>query len=107
VIAEKVIQTDDMTIPQGHATGVRQIGRAWVGGQERIKLSFQASVGESERYDEIEIFGVPHIRSRIMGGVHGDVATCSIILNACHSILRTMPGLHTMADIPMITSMGR
>ena len=107
VIAEKTIQTDAMTIPQGHATGVRQIGRAWVNGQERIKLSFQASVGEAESYDEIEIFGIPRIRSRIMGGVHGDVATCSIILNACHSILRTTPGLHTMADIPMITSMGR
>ena len=40
-------------------------------------------------HDEIEIFGTPHIRSRIMGGVNGDV-TCSIILNACHSIRKAM-----------------
>jgi len=107
VIAGRMIQTEAMTIPQGHATGVRQTGRAWVNGEERIRLSFQASVGEPESYDEIEIFGTPHLRSRIMGGVHGDVATCSIILNACHSILRATPGLHTMADVPMITSTGR
>jgi 4-hydroxy-tetrahydrodipicolinate reductase len=62
-------------------------------------LIFQASVGEPDSYDEIEIFGTPHIRSRIMGGVNGDVATCSIILNACHSIRKAMPGLRTMADI--------
>lgn len=107
VIAERFIETDAMTIPQGHAAGVRQVGRAWVDGEEKIRLSFQASVGEDDSYDEIEIFGVPHIRSRILGGVHGDIATCSIILNACHSVLRAVPGLHTMADVPMITSMGR
>ncbi|MEP6648119.1 MAG: dihydrodipicolinate reductase, partial [Saprospiraceae bacterium] len=59
-----------------------------------------------DAYDEIEIFGTPHIRSRILGGVHGDVATCSIILNACRSIIHAAPGLRTMADVPMITSMG-
>ncbi|MBK9982174.1 MAG: hypothetical protein IPP15_07070 [Saprospiraceae bacterium] len=73
----------------GQVAGIRQTGTGIVNGVERIKLTFQASVGELESYDEIEIFGTPHIRSRIMGGVHGDVATCSIILNACHSILKS------------------
>jgi 4-hydroxy-tetrahydrodipicolinate reductase len=106
VIADRMIQTEAMTLISGQAAGVRQIGKGWVDGVEKIKLTFQASVGEPDSYDEIEIFGTPHIRSRIMGGVHGDIATCSIILNACRSILKATPGLRTMADIPMITSVG-
>jgi len=106
VIADRTIQTESLMILSGQVTGVRQTGKAWVKGEEKIRLIFQASVGEPDSYDEIEIFGTPHIRSRIMGGVNGDVATCSIILNACHSITKAMPGLRTMADIPMISSKG-
>jgi hypothetical protein len=106
VIAHRTIQSEAMTIMSGMVAGVRQTGIGWVGGEEKIKLSFQASVGEEDSYDEIEIFGTPHIRSRIMKGVHGDIATCAIILNACKSILKATPGLRTMADIPMITSVG-
>ena len=107
VIADRNMQTDILNIISGQVAGLRQIGRAWVNGEERIRLVFQASVGERDVYDEIEIFGTPHIRSRIMGGVHGDIATCAIILNACSSLLRAAPGLRTMADIPMVTSTGK
>jgi 4-hydroxy-tetrahydrodipicolinate reductase len=106
VIADRTIQSEAMTIHSGMVAGVRQTGVGWVNGEEKIKLSFQASVGEQDSYDEIEIFGIPHIRSRIMKGVHGDIATCAIILNACRSILKATPGLRTMADIPMISSVG-
>jgi hypothetical protein len=106
VISDRTMQTESLLIVSGNVAGVRQTGRAWVKGEEKIRLIFQASVGEPDSYDEIEIFGTPHIRSRIMGGVNGDVATCSIILNACHSILKATPGLRTMADIPMISSKG-
>lgn len=106
VVAERNIETEALQIISGQVAGVRQTGRGFVNGEERIRLSFQAAVGERESYDEVEIFGVPHIRSRIIGGVHGDVATCSIILNACKSVIHAMPGLRTMADVPMITSVG-
>lgn len=106
VIADRNIETEALKIQSGQVAGVRQTGRGIVNGEERIKLSFQAAVGERESYDEVEIFGVPHIRSRIIGGVHGDVATCSIILNACKSVLNAPPGLRTMADIPMVVSVG-
>jgi 4-hydroxy-tetrahydrodipicolinate reductase len=106
VIAERNLETESLKIISGQVAGIRQTGIGIVNGQEKIKLSFEAAVGEPEPYDEIEIFGIPHIRSRIIGGVHGDVATCSIILNACKSILQAAPGLRTMADVPMITSIG-
>jgi len=106
VVADRTIQTEALTVVSGQVAGIRQTGRAWINGEEKIRLSFQASVGEPDSYDEIEIFGIPHFRSRIMGGINGDVATCSIILNSCHSIRKAMPGLRTMADIPMISSKG-
>lgn len=106
VVADRTIETESLHIISGQVAGIRQTGKCFVDGEERIRLTFQASVGEREAYDEIEIFGVPHIRSRIIGGVHGDVATSSIILNACRSVLHAMPGLRTMADVPMITSVG-
>lgn len=106
VIAHRNFQTAALSIMSGNASGIRQTGIGKVNGQEKIKLSFQATVGEEESYDEVEIFGVPHIRTRIMQGIHGDIATCAIILNACKSILKANPGLRTMADIPMITSVG-
>lgn len=106
VIAHRNIETSALNIVSGQASGVRQTGTGIVNGEEKIKLAFQATVGEPEPYDEIEIYGTPHIRSRIMKGIHGDIATCAIILNACKSILNAKPGLRTMADIPMITSTG-
>lgn len=106
VISERNMETESLKIKSGQVAGIRQTGRGYVNGEERIRLSFQASVGEPESYDEIEIFGMPHIRSRIIGGVHGDIATSSIILNACRSVLKAAPGLRTMADVPMITSVG-
>ncbi len=106
VVSERNFETEALQIKSGQVAGIRQTGRGYVNGEERIRLSFQATVGEAEQYDEIEIYGTPHIRSRILGGVHGDVATSSIILNACKAILKATPGLRTMADMPMITSVG-
>ncbi len=106
VIAHRNIETSGLSIISGQASGVRQTGLGVMNGEEKIKLIFQATVGEAESYDEIEIFGTPHIRSRIMQGINGDIATCAIILNACKSILKAQPGLRTMADMPMITSTG-
>jgi len=103
VIADSEIVTDAMTIPAGYASGVRQIGLGFVGDEEKIRLEFQAAVGEKESYDEVRISGTPDIISRIKGGVNGDVATCAITLNAAHSVLAAQPGLQTMATVPMVS----
>ncbi len=103
VIADNQIVTEAMTIPSGHASGVRQEGNGYVGGEVKIKLVFQAAVGEPESFDEVKIEGTPDICSRITGGVNGDVATCAITLNAIPQVLRSSPGLKTMADVPLIS----
>jgi hypothetical protein len=102
VIAESQIDTGYQPIFKGMACGVHQVGRGFVGDREVITLNFRAAVGELESYDQVHIEGEPEIKSRIAGGVNGDIATCAITLNAVRSILQTSPGLKTMAQIPPI-----
>ncbi len=103
VVAQRQIETDQLTIRPGQATGVNQVGNGYVNGTLRIKLTFQAAIGERDSYDEVLITGTPNVYSRIAGGINGDVGTCAITLNAIHSVLRASPGLRTMADVPMVT----
>jgi 2,4-diaminopentanoate dehydrogenase len=104
IVAQKEIRTDAMTIPAGDAAGVQQIGRGYVNGKECITLTFRASVGEPKPEDTIEITGEPNIVSTIKGGVNGDIATCAITINTIPQLLRAAPGLHTMVDIPVVSS---
>jgi 4-hydroxy-tetrahydrodipicolinate reductase len=103
VVTNEKIETKDLTILPGQASGVNQIGNGYVNGEVKVKLTFQAAVGEAESYDEVIITGEPNIHNRIKGGVNGDIATCAITLNAIHSILDANPGLRTMRDIPMVS----
>lgn len=106
VVAGAPIKTAAMEIPAGNATGVRQTGNAYVGGELKIQMVFQATVGEPESYDLIEIAGNPNIHSKIQGGVNGDVATCAIVVNTLPQIIRSTPGLKTMGDIPLVSYFG-
>ncbi len=100
VITEKEIKTNEMIILAGFAAGVNQIGRGWIDEDEKITLHFRAAVGEPESYDKVEIQGEPNITSTISGGVNGDVATCAITINALNQILKVVPGLRSMVDMP-------
>lgn len=106
VIAESEIKTDVMTIPKGYASGVQQIGKGHLSGEEKITMIFKASVGEPHPEDTVEIKGEPNIVSTIPGGVNGDVATCAITINAVRQALRATPGLKTMVDVPVVSYFG-
>jgi 4-hydroxy-tetrahydrodipicolinate reductase len=103
IIAERRTTSGHTIIEAGMARGVEQIGRAYVGGREVIRLTFRAAVGEKGARDTIEIDGIPTLRSTIPGGVNGDVATCALVLNAARAITKVSPGLKTMLDLPAPT----
>jgi len=103
IIAQKNIETDAMTIAAGKATGVEQIGRAYVGDELKIELHFRAAVGEPESFDEIKISGTPDLHSRIQGGVNGDIATGAIVINSIPRVLEASPGLKTMMEISPVS----
>lgn len=102
VIAEETIKTATLSVAKGDALGVMQTGRAYVGDELKISLQFKAAIGVPESFDEVIIEGTPDIKSKIAGGVNGDIATCAIVINAIPQIIRSTPGLKTMADIPLV-----
>ena len=56
---------------------------------------------ESPR-DELVLEGEPELEVVIPGGVHGDLATSAMTLNSIRPLLAALPGLHTMATIPLV-----
>lgn len=85
----------------GRVSGIEQVAIACDDEDEKIELYFRAAVGETKPCDKIQIMGNPSFTSCIEGGIHGDVASAAIILNAAAALRRTSAGLHTMADFPI------
>jgi hypothetical protein len=40
---------------------------------------------------------------RIAGGIHGDLATAAIVVNAIPRLVEASPGLQTMMDMPVVS----
>ncbi|MDW8233603.1 MAG: hypothetical protein RMJ54_12560 [Roseiflexaceae bacterium] len=38
----------------------------------------------------------------IAGGIHGDIATAALVVNAIPSIRQARPGLLSMTDVPLV-----
>jgi len=83
-----------------------QDGIGYRKGQPIITLHMEAYLGAPESFDQVQVVGSPNIKSKIMGGVHGDVATASITVNSIPKILEVAPGLHTMRDMPIPSYFG-
>ena len=88
------------TIPRGKVAGVRQVARGYFDERCVVHLEFQAAIGQKDPHDRVVIEGEPSMDVVIPGGVHGDIATCAIVINAIPRLLKAAPGLHTMATIP-------
>jgi 4-hydroxy-tetrahydrodipicolinate reductase len=100
-IATSTVSSDFLAVDQGYVCGIVQDGVGYRNGQAVITLHMEAYLGAPESYDAVEITGSPNIRSKIAGGVHGDIATASITVNSIPRILEVAPGLHTMRDMPL------
>ena len=103
IIAEAPVESSLIKIPASCVSGVQQIGKGFVNGEEKITLVFRAAIGEPSPCDTIEIKGDPNISSTIEGGVNGDVGTCAITINAVKQVIRSQPGLKTMTEIPLVS----
>ena len=57
---------------------------------------------QSDPHDRVKIDAEPPIDLTIKNGIHGDIATSAITLNAIPSLIAAKPGLHTMATVPMV-----
>ncbi|HXW06310.1 MAG TPA: hypothetical protein VD833_13820, partial [Vicinamibacterales bacterium] len=105
-IATATVASEFLAVDPGYVCGIVQDGIGYRDGAPAITLHMEAYLGAPESYDAVEIAGSPALRMKIAGGVHGDVATASIVVNSLAKILDVAPGLHTMRDMPLPSFFG-
>jgi 2,4-diaminopentanoate dehydrogenase len=105
-IATETVASEFLAVDPGFVCGIVQDGTGYRQGRAVIRLHLEAYLGAPESYDAVEIEGSPAIRSRVAGGIHGDVATVSITVNSLPRVLEVAPGLHTMRDMPLPSFFG-
>jgi hypothetical protein len=79
--------------------GVRHTSTSRDGaGEARIEAVLEMYAGVEE-IDEVRIEGVPSLTVQVLGGISGDEATVSTVLNAAAGVREVSPGLHAPTDL--------
>jgi 2,4-diaminopentanoate dehydrogenase len=105
-MATETVASEFLAVDAGFVCGIVQDGIGYRDGVPVITLHMEAYLGAPEPYDSVEITGSPALKMKIAGGVHGDIATASIVVNSLPKILEVAPGLHTMRDMPVPSFYG-
>ena len=100
-LAAVTISSEFLAVDPGYVCGIVQDGVGYRNGKPAIRLHLEAYLGALESYDAVEIEGSPTLSMKMAGGIHGDVATASIVVNSIPKVLGAAPGLHTMRDLPL------
>lgn len=100
-LATRPISSDFIQVKSGSVAGLIQEGTGFRGRSRVIQLHLEAYLGAPESYESVEIEGVPPLSMKLAGGVHGDIATAALVVNAIPKVLNAPPGLHTMRDLPL------
>jgi 4-hydroxy-tetrahydrodipicolinate reductase len=100
-LAAVTISSEFLAVDPGYVCGIIQDGVGYRKGEPVIRLHMEAYLGAPESYDAVEIDGSPRISQKISGGIHGDVATASIVVNSIPKVLAATPGLHTMRTLAL------
>jgi 4-hydroxy-tetrahydrodipicolinate reductase len=105
-IADEPISSADITVERGAVSGLVQDGVGYRKGKAVVTLHMEAYLGAPDPHDEVRIAGTPPLVVRAAGGIHGDIATVSIVLNSIPKILQAPPGLRTMRDMVLPSFAG-
>ena len=98
-LAQETVESELLAVDPGYVCGIVQDGVGYVKGEPRIALHLEAYLGAPASYDSVLIEGLPRTYSRIEGGVPGDIATASMVVNAIPAVMAAAPGFRTMRDI--------
>ncbi|MBW2322403.1 MAG: dihydrodipicolinate reductase [Deltaproteobacteria bacterium] len=99
---ENEVSSKYMTVKPGQAVGVEQIAIGKMKGEEVIRMEFRAYLGAPESYDAVYITGTPDMEVVTKDGIHGDIATASVTVNAIPRVINALAGLLTMKDLPPV-----
>ncbi len=102
VIAEKEIDTALGRVEPGKVIGLISVAHGIKDSKRLISLEFNAHADVEQEYDEVVIHGVPDIRQKIMGGVHGDIGTVAVTVNTVPRAVTSEAGLIVMKDLPPV-----
>jgi 2,4-diaminopentanoate dehydrogenase len=105
-MATETVSSEFLAVDPGFVCGIIQDGVGYRDGVPVITLHMEAYLGAPESFDAVEITGSPALKMKLAGGVHGDIATASIVVNSLAKILEVTPGLHTMRDMPLPSFYG-
>jgi 4-hydroxy-tetrahydrodipicolinate reductase len=105
-MATETVASEYLAVDPGFVCGIVQDGVGYRDGQAVIRLHMEAYLGAPESFDAVEVTGSPALKMKLAGGVHGDIATASIVVNSLSKILEVAPGLHTMRDMPLPSFFG-
>jgi len=100
-LAAVTVSSEHLAVDPGYVCGIIQDGVGYKGKRPVIRLHLEAYLGAPDSYDSIEIEGHPSLSMKIAGGIHGDVATASIVVNSIPKVIDAAPGLHTMRDLAL------
>jgi 4-hydroxy-tetrahydrodipicolinate reductase len=100
-LASVTISSEFLAVDPGYVSGIIQDGVGYRKGEPVIRLHMEAYLGAPESYDSVDIEGSPRLSMKIAGGIHGDVATASIVVNSIQQVIEAAPGLHTMRSLPL------
>jgi 4-hydroxy-tetrahydrodipicolinate reductase len=100
-LATVTVASEFIAVDPGYVCGIIQDGIGYRKGQPAIRLHLEAYLGAPETSDAVTIEGSPNLSMKIAGGVPGDLATVSSVVNAIPRVLGAQPGLHTMRDLAL------
>jgi 4-hydroxy-tetrahydrodipicolinate reductase len=90
-IAGVTISSEYLAVDPGYVCGIIQDGIGYRKKEPVIKLHMEAYLGSPETYDSVDVEGSPSLSMKISGGIHGDVATASIVVNSIPHVLNAPP----------------
>ena len=102
VVADEPASTEYFTVRPGQVAGLRQGGRGFRDGEPVVELTLEIYVGAKNPRDTLAIDGVPPLEVEVPGGVHGDLGTAALVVNAIPRVVEAAPGLLTMKDLPLV-----
>jgi 4-hydroxy-tetrahydrodipicolinate reductase len=100
-MADATVSSEFLAVDPGYVSGIIQDAVGYRHGTPVISMHMEAYLGAPESYDEVRVYGRPNLTLRIPGGVPGDIATASIVVNSIPKVLASKPGLQTMKDLPL------
>jgi 4-hydroxy-tetrahydrodipicolinate reductase len=100
-IADSAVASEFLSVEPGQVCGILQDGVGYRGDEPVIRLHMEAYLGAPESYDAVTVEGSPRLAMKIAGGIHGDIATASIVVNSIPKVIAARPGLQTMRTLEL------